>query len=210
MTGYAAQERQALADALSVREPTAPTLCDGWDNRLLAAHVVMRERRPDAAFGVFLQPFSGYTDKVQQDMAKKPYSELVDLIRTGPPKLSLFSLPAVEEQANLLEFFVHCEDVRRGDLEWKPRELSPGLVEALWNRLAGGARLLLRKSPVPVRLVRPSGEEIATGGTGVPVYIRGEVGELMMYASGRRGAAQVEVTGEQIAVTKFEAADISM
>ena len=39
--------------------PDGPTLCEGWQTRDLAAHLVLRERRPDAAAGVMGGPLAG-------------------------------------------------------------------------------------------------------------------------------------------------------
>jgi len=73
--------------------------------------------------------------------------------------------------------------------------LEPELSEAIWRDLSFFAKLALRRSPVPVRLVRMDGAEIATGKAGVPVRLHGEPGELLLYVSGRTSAAQVELTG---------------
>lgn len=45
--------------------PDAPTLCEGWTARDLAAHLVVRERRLDAAPGILVPQLAGYTAKVQ-------------------------------------------------------------------------------------------------------------------------------------------------
>ena len=46
MTRYAFAERLALADLMAEVGPDAPTLCGGWTTRDLAAHLLLRERRP--------------------------------------------------------------------------------------------------------------------------------------------------------------------
>ena len=51
MTGLAQLERQRLSSTLTRVGPDAPTLCEGWRTRDLAAHIVLRERRPDAIAG---------------------------------------------------------------------------------------------------------------------------------------------------------------
>ena len=63
----------------------APTLCDPWTTRDLAAHLVVRERRPDAAIGIVLSKAAGYTDKVQSGVAATEWGALVDTVRSGPP-----------------------------------------------------------------------------------------------------------------------------
>jgi hypothetical protein len=83
---YAQEERAALAALLEETGPDGPTLCEGWQTRDLAAHLVLRERRPDAAAGVMGGPLAGYTARVQrQYLSRYSYPELVRLFRSGPP-----------------------------------------------------------------------------------------------------------------------------
>ena len=63
---YSREERRALCALLDETGPDAPTLCEGWTTGDLAAHLVLRERRPDAAAGVAGGPLAGYTARVQQ------------------------------------------------------------------------------------------------------------------------------------------------
>ncbi len=53
---YSREERRALCALLDETGPDAPTLCEGWTTGDLAAHLVLRERRPDAAAGVAGRP----------------------------------------------------------------------------------------------------------------------------------------------------------
>ncbi len=151
--GYSRDERLALCATLEKAGPDAPTLCAGWTTRDLAAHLVLRERRPDAAAGIPGGPLAGHTAKVQQRLAATPYPALLATIRSGPPRLSPFAIPALDERANTVEFFVHNEDVRRAAPDWAPRDISPGLSDALWDRLRM-ARFTLRKAPVGVEFAR--------------------------------------------------------
>ena len=151
---YSREERLALCALLDKTGPDAPTLCEGWTTGDLAAHLVLREHRLDAAAGVVGGPLAGYTARVQQRIrARTPFGDLVRIIRSGPPRLSVMGLPGVDERANSVEFFVHHEDVRRAAPGWQPRELSGGESDMLWQRLRM-ARFLLRKAPVGVELAR--------------------------------------------------------
>ena len=47
MTHLAELERAALCDTLEAVGPDVPTLCDPWTTAELAAHLVIRDRRPD-------------------------------------------------------------------------------------------------------------------------------------------------------------------
>ncbi len=58
---HAQSERAALCDMFEAVGPDVPTLCDGWTARDLAAHLVVRERRPDAALGILAAPFAAHS-----------------------------------------------------------------------------------------------------------------------------------------------------
>lgn len=204
MASPASAERSALVAALQAVAPTAPTLCDGWTALDLAAHVVARERRPDSLPGLVVPALAGWTDRVRSGYARRPYPELIDLVAGGPPRTSLFALPGVEAAANLVEFAVHTEDVRRGAPGWQPRALDEAQVEAVWAALGRTARLAFRRSPVPVALVRPDGRRIEVRrGEGDPVTLTGDPLELLLYASGRREAARVTLEGPDDAVARL-------
>ena len=70
-------ERAAICDLFDELGPDQPTLCEGWTTRDLAAHLVTRERRPDAAVGILVKPVSGFTEQVRAAAAKRPFEELV-------------------------------------------------------------------------------------------------------------------------------------
>ncbi|MGP3972213.1 TIGR03085 family metal-binding protein [Streptomyces sp. 6N223] len=208
MSTHAKRERLLLADLLETSGPQAPTLCEGWTTRDLAAHVVVRERRADAAGGIIIKPLAARMERVQSEFAARPYEELVQLIRTGPPRMSPFALKPVDEAANTVEFFIHAEDVRRAQPDWTPRELDPVFADALWKRLETSARVMGRRSPVGMVLRRPNGQT-AVAHKGIPVVtVTGEPGELLLFASGRQDAARVELEGEENAVAKLRAAKL--
>ncbi len=219
---YARDERVALCALLDEVGPGAPTLCEGWRTADLAAHLVLRERRPDAGLGMLGGPLARYTRRVQQGLTgRMPYPQLVQAVRTGPPRMSVFGLPGVDERANLVEFFVHHEDVRRARSDWQPRDLDPGLSEALWKGLRM-ARFILRRAPVGVEFARqePPGAAGAASGAGgaggaggastapspvritakaaAPVVtVTGAPAELTMWALGRTSAARVRLDGSE-------------
>lgn len=201
-------ERLDLAALFLAVGPNAPTLCEGWNAADLAAHLVIRESRPDAALGILIGPLARWTQHVQDATANQPYAELVAKVRSGPPALSLFSIPGVDGIANLFEFFVHHEDVRRGQVNWHPRELPPAFADQLWGRLTMSARLLFRKVPVGVILERTDGvvNNRFVARTGPPsVTIRGAVGELVLRAHGRT-AVDLKISGPADAVAAFNSA----
>ncbi|MEV6169871.1 TIGR03085 family metal-binding protein [Streptomyces sp. NPDC051954] len=206
MSTFAKRERLLLADLLEAEGPEAPTLCEGWRTRDLAAHVVVRERRPDAAGGILIKQLAPRLDRVMAEFAAKPYEELIQLIRTGPPRFSPFQLKQLDEMSNTIEYYVHTEDVRRAQPDWAPRELDPVFQDALWSRLERSARLMGRGVPTGLVLRRPDGQTaVAHRGTPV-VTVTGEPSELLLFAYGRKSAAKVELEGEEDAITKLNSA----
>lgn len=202
MSKHARAERERLAALLTEVGPDAPTLCAGWTARDMAAHLVVRERRPDAAAGIKLKALSGHTERVQAQYAERPYEELLRLFRSGPPPLSPFALPGADEAANTVEYFVHAEDVRRAGENWEPEQSSPELAEALWRRLPMVARYVTGVRP-PVRLVlaAPDGRSVTVNGrSDRTVRVTGEPGELILFAYGRGARAAVAAEGADDAV----------
>ncbi|MGW0993811.1 TIGR03085 family metal-binding protein [Streptomyces sp. NPDC002523] len=203
MSTFAKRERLLLADLLETMGPEAPTLCEGWTTRDLAAHVVVRERRPDAAGGLLVKQLAPRLDRVMAEFTAKPYEELLQLIRTGPPRFSPFALKQVDEASNTVEFYVHTEDVRRAQPDWSPRELDPVFQDALWSRLDRMAKVMGRGAPTGLVLRRPDGQTaVAHRGTPV-VTATGEPAELLMFAFGRQDTADVQLEGDADAITKL-------
>ena len=193
MTAYAKDERRQLADLLLRLGPDEPTLCAGWTTRDLAAHIVVRERRPDASAGQLVRPLREHGEQVRLAKAAEPYPTIVHELRT-PPWWSPVSNPLVDELTNTAEMFIHHEDVRRGTPGWEPRALDPGLERALWRAARFTGKVALRRLAVPVT-VRATGLGSFTVGDDPQVTITGPAGELALFLSGRQGAARVEVTG---------------
>lgn len=210
MSSHVKRERQLLAELLENAGAEAPTLCDGWTTRELVAHLVVRERRSDAAGGIVLKPLASRLERVQAEYAAKPYAELIQLLRTGPAKWSPYKLKQLDETANTVEFFVHSEDVRRAQEGWEPRELDPVFQDALWRRLEMSARIVGRKSPVGLVLRRPNGQTVVSR-KGTPVVtLTGEPSELLLFAYGRQAVAQVEAEGDPDAVAKARGAALGI
>ncbi|MHA6759225.1 TIGR03085 family metal-binding protein [Streptacidiphilus sp. PAMC 29251] len=210
MSNHARRERLLLADLLESVGPDAPTLCEGWTTRELAAHTVIRERRPDAAAGIMIKPLADRLAKVQGEFAAKPYEELLELIRTGPPRFSLFGIPGADEVANTVEFYVHGEDVRRAQDGWSPRVLDAEFAEVLWKRLVRMAGMSGRRSPVGLVLRRPDGQTVVARKGSPVVTVTGEPGELLLFSSGRQDKAEVTVEGDKDAVSKVQTAQLGM
>ena len=217
---YSRDERLALAALLDQTGPDAPTLCAGWQTRDLAAHVVLRERRPDAGAGMIGGPFAGYTARVQRHYLERySYPRLIELFKAGPPRLSPFAIGGFDETVNTVEYFVHHEDVRRAAEGWTERELPAGLSDALWRRLRG-SRLFLRSAPTGIVFARADATVFANTGlantalantapeiiakNATPsVTVTGPPAELTLWSMGRVTAARVELSGPDEAVARL-------
>jgi uncharacterized protein (TIGR03085 family) len=204
MSSAAGSERAALCDLFLEVGPDAPTLCGDWTTRDLAAHLVVRERRPDGAVGIVAKPLAGYGEKVRLQEAERPWEELVDRVRSGPPRWSPMRFDPVDRLVNTVEFYVHHEDVRRAKDTWTPRNLDVTLAADLLAALRRGAKLLTRKAPVGLTLVATDGPESPTtivAREGDPVVtVTGPVGELVLFVYGRQDKSDVETDGPAAAV----------
>jgi uncharacterized protein (TIGR03085 family) len=140
-----AQERLELCDLFDELGPSASTLLEGWTAHDLAAHLVLRER--DLVAGpclVLPGPFQRFAERRRAGLARRQdFTCLVARIRSGPP-IGFFRLGSVRALANLNEFFVHHEDVRRADGRG-PRSLTPAMDIALWRNVRRGSRYLSRR-----------------------------------------------------------------
>src|SRR5580658_7986202 len=193
----AQQERKALCDLFVERGSDAPTLCEGWFTADLAAHLVVRERRPDSGPGLVWPPLAGYTDNVRRAVKDRtPWEKLVEKVRQGPPLL----LRPFDGPMNTVEFFIHVEDVRRAREGWAPRPISPELADALWERVGPGG--MAKKVDATIVITSPGRAEKERG-AGPRLTLDGEPGELTMFGAGRQGAARVEISGDATLVAQL-------
>lgn len=190
--GIAARERTQLADALDKAGPDAATLCEGWTTRDLAAHVVLRDRRPDAALGMFLPQLSSRLENVTEGYLHEEFGDLVGKVRSGAA-ISPARFGPIDDAMNTLEFAVHTEDVRRAMNDWEPRPRNPQLDAAITGRLKVARGLLTRKSPVSLGLRTPDG--FSAGPADAAVTVVGDPLELLMFCFGRQAAARVGYDG---------------
>jgi uncharacterized protein (TIGR03085 family) len=199
----AQRERTALADLLEELGPDAPTCCEGWTTAHLAAHLVTRDRRPDTAPGFALEatpigrPLAAWSHSVEDRLRTTTrYADLVARVRSGPPRWLPAAWPPVAAVVDTAEYAIHHEDVRRAQRGWAPRVLPPGAQDRLWGNVvffgraaAGGVpgALVLRRSDV-------AGVERRFGSGSPETVVEGEPLELLLWTSGRRDVARVEVS----------------
>jgi uncharacterized protein (TIGR03085 family) len=201
---FAQKERMALCDLFVEFGPEAPTLCEGWSNADLAAHLVVRERRPDSGPGLVWPPLARYTDKVRRAVRDRmPWEKLVETVRRGPPVL----LRPFDEPMNTVEFFIHVEDVRRARAGWEPRQNVPEFDDALWASVGPGS--MAKRVPATIVITSP-GRTDKERGTGPRLTVSGDPGELIMFGAGRQRAARVEISGDASLAAQLRAASLGV
>jgi len=200
----ASRERAALVNTMRDVGPDAPTLCGDWTVRDLAAHLVIRERRPDAAAGIMVPALAGYTARKQQRLTDTTqWPELLDMVASGPPLYSPFKL--LDPLVNTTEMFIHHEDVRRAAPGWRPRSLDGDLESALRRQVRFAVRLSLGRSPATVALHDSDGTTLASVGKGPQCTITGAAPELLLFLSGR-DAVHIEFRGDDDTVEQVRRA----
>ena len=190
------RERRELADLLAKLGPDAPTLCAGWTTAHLAAHLAVRDRRPDALVGLGAEamgltgPVASWPHRLEDRLRDStPYPEVVAQVRSGPPPWSPLGWPG-GRALNVPEFAIHHEDVRRAQPGWTPRDLAQADQDALF----AAATVFARRSRGGLVLCRsdvPSAEKRIGSGSRT---MTGEPLELLLWAAGRRDVAGVEVS----------------
>ncbi len=207
--------REVLAETLLAAGPDSPTLCEGWQTRDLAAHLYLRERKAAVGIGLLVKGLAKASDKATAKLAARldspdAYAELVNTFRSGPPALSPLRIKALDESSNLIEYFVHTEDIRRAGDRWAPRALDEAYSDALWDELIKRAAILYRGVDLGIVLVRPTGPRHVAKRAPVSVAIVGDPGELLMHAHGRTRHALVTFEGQPDAVALLQSAEVGL
>ncbi len=171
------------------RPTTWPPTCGSGTNELLQL------------IGAFIPAFAGPLEARMAELkGRGRYAELVETVPPGPAaRRSLFAIPAVDAAANDTEFLIHGMDVRR------PNELPEpgpgrgvpalGVVAAVPGRRPDpAARQPGARSPWNGRDA-PSVSSGSAGSGNRIVTVIGEPSELLLYAFGRRAAADVRLGG---------------
>jgi uncharacterized protein (TIGR03085 family) len=208
VTTLARTERAAFCEtALQVGEDR-PTLCGGWTVKDLVAHLLVRERSP-AAVGIAVPPLAGLTERAYRKMRRRDFSDLVEMLRSGPPRLSPYSLPGVDALLNGAELFVHHEDVRRAQPGWRPRELSDEDQRTLWSVVRTAGKGLTRPVPVGLTLRNTATQSTAVLHKGSDeagsdmVTLSGPPSELVLYVFGRSAHSLADLDGDPSAVIRL-------
>jgi uncharacterized protein (TIGR03085 family) len=172
-----AVERAQLSDLFDELGPGAPTLLESWTTRDLAAHLVLREHDYLAAPGLVLPgAWCRLAERRRRALALRDFAGLTATIRSGPPA-GFFRIGWVRRLANLNEFFVHHEDVRRANGRG-PRTNGHAMDEALWRNVSRAPWFLARR-------LRGAGLELQW--TGTAKTIRARRGEPSVASPDLRG-----------------------
>lgn len=195
---FANDERYLLSQLLIELGPDQPTLCEGWTTHDLATHLYIREHRPDAVGGMFIDALSPYLDKVSKQINAKPYEEIVREWGMGAPLWN--PMRWGDKYINAAENFVHHEDVRRAQPDWTRRQLPPSATADLWRAVTSAGKMLLRNSAATV-VVRRSDGVVATladksASTSNVVTVSGDIGELVLWVYGREPVT-VDIDGDE-------------
>lgn len=176
----------------------ASTLCEGWEAEDLTAHLVARERHQFAAAGLVVPALRSFHERAMAREKARGRAALVERLAAGPP------LGRLMDWANGLEFWIHAEDLARGSLEIERPPPEGAAARVLWTILARNARLSLRRVRTAGVVAIDDTEAVRSVafrlGGALPrkadpaladVTLSGQVGELTLWLSGRRGAADV-------------------
>lgn len=201
-------ERAELVTTFRAAGPDAPTLCDEWPVRTLAAHLVVSEQYAGLPMTVsyplwrLLSARAGQamrdriTGPMLRNMARaeaKGWNWLLDRLEAGPP--ALFGLGLIAD-VRLLEEFVHHEDVRRANGKGARQlsgEFDDHLVDAMLT-MRGIAQFAAPRHGIEA--VLPNGRRYLLGDGPPRSQVAGSAGEVLLWLAGRGAVASVDVSGE--------------
>ena len=198
------KERAAMCDTFEKFGADAPTLCEGWLTLDLAAHLVAREARSDAAIGLVVPFLAGHLQKVMDKYKAKGYDPLVG---------DAAHRPAVDAPHRSARDRQRQRELR-APRRHPPRHRRSAACRSTrrWMTSSGrcSASACSKKSlpGVALTLRTPDGREKAVTKDGAPVVMTGDPGELALYMSGRKDAAVVTLDGADDAVAVVQEREV--
>lgn len=198
-------------EELSAKQWKADTLCAGWNVEDLAAHLLVRERgNPLARAGILVSFLHHYHDRGIEKTKSIGHTAMIKRLSNPPAWIPGFS-------TNLIELYVHNEDLLRGGLK-RSRKIDDELAMALAGFVPTLARFALRRLPKPMLITVQetlTGDEVevqrgTTSGDAPHLIIRGQPGELVLLFMGRGRHAQVEVDGDDEALASYRLTDVGV
>lgn len=208
MTYFAAVERNRLCDLAMEAGGTPPTLCGDWTVKDLVVHLMVREKTA-AAPGIVVPALSGLVERATARFEKRTLEDLVKELRD--PRMTWAAVPILDRLLNTAEYFVHHEDIRRGQPGWAPRTLLPDENKTLWRVAGIMGRGLVRPAGVPVRIRNAvtGAEKTLRRGDGA-VVITGDPSELLLMLFGRGEVTGLEFSGPPDTVDRFRSASLGV
>lgn len=190
----AQRQRALLCDLFLELGPDAPTLNEGWKTQDLAAHLYIREHKPQAMLGMFVPKFEDVTERIQGvAVGSHGYTGLVEKLRR--PALLIRPVDAIMNGA---EYFIHHMDVLRAND--RDQEISAQDEDSLRTPLKMFAGRVAKAYGDRLILDSGDGKQLELGRGTRPVHIVGKPSELILFVSGRTDNANVELVGEPDAV----------
>lgn len=196
---FAQRQRAALVNLMEELGPLAPTKCEGWQTQDLAAHLYVREHRPDALPGIGLPRLADRTERIQMsELHSRGFLPIVSALRTPG-----WIMRPVDNLVNASEFFIHHEDVLRAN--GRSQTLTAQEQQQLWPIVKVLARKTQRAYEGQLLITRTdTGAEQKIGKGNRPLHLSGLPSELLLHLSGRE--ADVDVTGEPESVERWRSA----
>ena len=147
--------------------------------------------------------------RVMDHERAKPWADQVERLRRGPVA-GPFAWRTVREPMYIREYLVHHENVRRAN-GLGPRNDVPELHLVAWQKATTVGRFALKRASMRadhgINIVRPDGEWFVAVSGASMIEVHGEPIELLLFALGRRAAAQVDLRGSDEAVATLLAGD---
>ena len=203
----ARRDRLALCDLFDELGPEARTLNEGWTTADLAAHLVARDRRPDSVPGLVVPALASWSEHVRHGILRRPYSDVVENLRTGPPKWSPLRRPGPDRMATPTSSSCTTKmsvgAATNGSLDSSMRRRTPTFGTSCVG--SGGA---VRRSSVGV-VLRWGDQTFQAHRGPTAVTITGPPGEILLYAFGRQRHARVGLEGEGGAVEALATTTLS-
>lgn len=191
---FVQSERQFAVDLLKKlgnKEWQSKTLCEGWSVEDLAAHLVCRERNIIGGIGLVLPSLQSLHDRRIKRVEAKGHEYIIEKLQNYP-----WYMPA---SVNVAEFWIHNEDMLRGELQMSRPAPAKHANEILWGSIKGlvAVRKSLVKDLGNVVLKNIDTSEsivIRFGDEHKTINVTGSAGELLLFFYGRRDAAKVKVS----------------
>lgn len=196
---------------LKKAEWQADTLCAGWNVEDLAAHLIVRERGSMTARAGIVMPFLHHKhDAAIVKMKQIGHKKLIEKLEQPPAWVK--RLPF-----NVIEFYVHNEDLLRGklgrsrvvsdELEAALSGFVPQLARFAFRRVSGGFRLVIHDESSGETHERSIGKQVAAS---PELEISGRAGELILLFMGHGKHAKVRVAGSDEAKRLYRLADVGV